>query len=69
MWKKILPALLLLLVLAACGTDGDTDGGTEGQTAQEPATLQVGLLGTSIKPVGVLTAQALGYFEIGRAHV
>ncbi len=63
MWKKILPALLLLLVLAACGTDGDTDGGTEGQTAQEPATLQVGLLGTSIKPVGVLTAQALGYFE------
>lgn len=38
----------------------------EEQTPEEPkdlAPLKVGLLGTSIKPVGVLVADALGYFQ------
>lgn len=33
------------------------------EPAAEPVTLDVGLLGTSVKPVGVLVARALGYFE------
>ena len=33
------------------------------EAAEEPVTLKVGLLGKSIKPVGVIVAQAMGYFE------
>ncbi|MGI5976738.1 MAG: ABC transporter substrate-binding protein [Candidatus Limivicinus sp.] len=54
MRKKLLCCISLLLsvlLLCSCGTDA---GG-------EP--LKVGLLGTSVKPVGVLLADKLGYFE------
>lgn len=74
--KKRITALLMLLalLLSACGGDGavlpeDLAEGTAENTAggaEEPAapeTLDVGLLGTSVKPVGVLVARSLGYFE------
>lgn len=74
--KKRITALLMLLalLLSACGGDGavlpeDLAEGTARNTAggaEEPAapeTLDVGLLGTSVKPVGVLVARSLGYFE------
>lgn len=65
-----------LLLLAACGTAAGEPGtsstpnpeepGTQADTGTPPApesvTLEVGLLGTSIKPVGVLVANAKGYF-------
>lgn len=35
----------------------------EGETQEKPVTLKVGLLGTSVKPVGVLVANENGYFE------
>ncbi len=33
------------------------------ETPKEPVTLKVGLLGKSVKPVGVLVADAMGYFD------
>ncbi len=47
---------------AAAATE-EKAGEAAGQTAKEPVTLKVGLLGKSIKPVGVLVADAPGYFE------
>lgn len=35
----------------------------ETETPKEPVTLKVGLLGKSVKPVGVLVADAMGYFD------
>lgn len=74
--KKSLSLLLAIvmlaaLVLSACGgaqsapaaTEASTSAETQVQeTAKEPVTLKVGLLGKSIKPVGVLVADAMGYF-------
>ena len=42
--------------------DAAADAATE-EPADEVVTLDVGLMGTSIKPVGVLVADALGYFD------
>ena len=64
-------------VLSGCGSSTNDsgsagNGGNEGNTQTdgtgdagdgEVVTLDVGLLGTGIKPVGVLVARALGYFE------
>ena len=46
--------------LTGCG-NGSPDGPGDGQTPV--GTLNVGLLGTSIKPVGVLVAKEKGYFQ------
>lgn len=47
-------AILYVLVFAGCGKQA---------SAQETSvTLDVGMMGTSVKPVGVLVADALGYF-------
>lgn len=35
----------------------------ETETPKEPVTLKVGLLGKTVKPVGVLVADAMGYFD------
>ena len=52
---------------AAAAPAADAPAATESPAAAqkpaEPVTLKVGLLGKSIKPVGVLVADALGYFE------
>ena len=64
-------------VLSGCGSSTNDsgsagNGGNEGNAQTdgtgdagdgEVVTLDVGLLGTGIKPVGVLVARALGYFE------
>ena len=64
--------------LSGCGSDtadngsgnhngtnaGDNQGDDAGGAGDEAVvTLDVGLLGTAVKPVGVLVARALGYFE------
>ena len=67
--KRTLSLLLAAAMLAAgCGLAGC--GGAPAQQSDDaaaqdsaPVTLDVGLLGTSIKPVGVLVARANGYFE------
>lgn len=74
--KKSLSLLLAIvmlaaLVLSACGGAQTAPAAIEAsasdetqvqETAKEPVTLKVGLLGKSIKPVGVLVADAMGYF-------
>lgn len=62
--------MLAALVLTGCGntqtttaTEAEAPAEAEAQeSVKEPVTLKVGLLGKSIKPVGVLVADALGYF-------
>ena len=58
--KKISKLIAILVMTAMfmsiCVVASAEQGG-------EPVTLRVGLLGKSIKPVGVLVADALGYFE------
>lgn len=62
-------ALAASLLLTGCGNSAGnsrssgSEGTTEPEQTGEPLTLKVGLLGTSIKPVGVLVADAMGYFE------
>lgn len=60
--KKIIGFVLLMcLCLAGCGRPAETEQPSADE-AKEPVTLKVGLLGNSIKPVGVLVADAIGYF-------
>lgn len=62
--------MLTALVLTGCGnaqtptsTEAEAPVDDEAQeTVKEPVTLKVGLLGKSVKPVGVLVADSLGYF-------
>lgn len=44
-------------------SDNQTQAETEAEASEEVVTLDVGLLGNSTKPVGVLVADAMGYFE------
>lgn len=53
--------LVLLLLLAGCSAQTPSEPGGSGEDSE--VTLDVGLMGTSTKPVGVLVADALGYFE------
>ena len=69
----LLLAAALLILLTACGGASDAepkdtpaaaqpaDASRPGQST--PVTLDVGLLGNSVKPVGVLVADSLGYFD------
>lgn len=73
----ILVCMLSALVLTGCGSaqtpaadsqpaDAAAPAETaaaETETPKEPVTLKVGLLGKSVKPVGVLVADAMGYFD------
>lgn len=64
MWRtrSVLAALamaLFLPALAGCAGAGKAAPGSENAMA----TLEVGMLGTSIKPVGVIVADAKGYFQ------
>lgn len=73
----ILVCMLSALVLTGCGSaqtpaadskpaDAAAPAETaaaEPETPKEPVTLKVGLLGKSVKPVGVLVADAMGYFD------
>lgn len=69
MKKKRLSAIILALCLlaalcvSACGRGEEPQESSGPQETVEPVTLKVGLLGSSIKPVGVLVADALGYFQ------
>lgn len=54
--------LALAALLTGCGGAESRDGETSAPESAETVTLKVGLLGNSIKPVGVLVADALGYF-------
>ena len=73
----ILVCMLSALVLTGCGSaqapaadsqpadaaaPAETAAAAE-ETPKEPVTLKVGLLGKSVKPVGVLVADAMGYFD------
>ena len=72
----ILVCMLSALALTGCGSaqapaadsqPADTAAPVEtaaaaAETPKEPVTLKVGLLGKSVKPVGVLVADAMGYF-------
>ena len=62
-WKKSLLVLLMvcLITLSACGAQ--TPMGSNEAAENAVINLDVGLMGTSTKPVGVLVADALGYFE------
>ena len=67
--RLMTPAFCLLLacalLLTACGgNSGDSEGNGKDPAPEDVPlpVLKVGLLGTSIKPAGVLTAEALGYF-------
>ena len=63
-WKAIIAMILSTAMagsLVSCGNAGRPTGKESADT--EAVTLDVGLLGTSTKPVGVLVADALGYFE------
>jgi len=67
--KKITTTILVMLLtlcmvfaMAACGQSSEADDQSNAEP-QEVKTLKVGLLGTSVKPVGVLVADAMGYFE------
>ena len=60
----LLLAAALLILLTACGGASDAepkDTPAAGQST--PVTLDVGLLGNSVKAVGVLVADSLGYFD------
>lgn len=73
----ILVCMLSALVLTGCGSaqtpaadsqpaDAAAPAETEdaaAETPKESVTLKVGLLGKSVKPVGVLVADAMGYFD------
>lgn len=73
----ILVCMLSALVLTGCGSaqtptadsqPADAAAPAEmaaaaAETPKEPVTLKVGLLGKSVKPVGVLVADAMGYFD------
>lgn len=73
----ILVCMLSALVLTGCGSaqtpaadsqpaDAAAPAETEAaaaETPKEPVTLKAGLLGKSVKPVGVLVADAMGYFD------
>lgn len=73
----ILICMLSALVLTGCGSEqtpaADSQpadaaapaetAAAETETPKEPVTLKVGLLGKSVKPVGVLVADAMGYFD------
>lgn len=48
---------------AEAQSDNQTQAETEAEASEEVVTLDVGLLGNSTKPVGVLVADAMGYFE------
>ena len=62
--KKIIAAALafLMLALVACGEKTEVPGNEGNDAAAEIISLDVGLMGTSTKPVGVLVANAKGYF-------
>ncbi len=70
--KKFVSALLAAVLVAtstACGgtvmdsaNQGASASGVVRPSESAPVTLKVGLLGNSIKPAGVLVADALGYF-------
>lgn len=51
--------MAVILLLAGCGVQNPSTPSDPGSAV----TLDVGLMGTSTKPVGVLVADALGYFE------
>lgn len=73
----ILVCMLSALVLTGCGSEQtpaadsqSADAAAPAETAaaaaetpKEPVTLKVGLLGKSVKPVGVLVADAMVYFD------
>ena len=65
----ILVCMLSALVLTGCGSeqtpaaDSQSADAAAAETPKEPVTLKVGLLGKSVKPVGVLVADAMGYFD------
>ena len=60
MKKKVVSAILCIGMAAAAVLTGF--GSVPAQAAEEE-TLKVGLLGNSVKPVGVLVADAKGYFQ------
>lgn len=62
--KKIMMFLVIAcLLLSGCSSAPAAESPTAETPAAEPVTLKVGLLGKSVKPVGVLVADSLGYFE------
>ena len=70
--KRLVSSILAcIFILSACTAQAPPASDPPAAPASSPApqltaqvtTLKVGLLGTSIKPVGVLVADALGYFE------
>lgn len=64
-WLSILLAVSMMVATLgmATGCSSQKESNDVKEEQKETVTLKVGLLGTSIKPVGVLVADAKGYFE------
>ena len=65
-FKTIMIMLLIMtmiLMTAACGQGEAGEPASETEASDEVKTLKVGMMGTGIKPVGVIVAEAKGYFE------
>lgn len=61
---KLLSIIMtIILTVSFCASCSVQDTQEQTEEPQEAVTLKVGLLGKSIKPVGVLVADANGYFE------
>ena len=62
--KKIAAFAAVCLLCTGCGKTPPQEEAQESAVPQEAVvTLDVGLLGNSVKPVGVLVADAMGYFD------
>lgn len=61
--KLISIIMTIILTVSFCVGCSGSQSETEPSEPEEVVTLKVGLLGKSIKPVGVLVADANGYFE------
>lgn len=65
-FKTIMTLLLIMtmvFITAACGQGESGEPASEAEASDEVKTLKVGMMGTGIKPVGVIVAEAKGYFE------
>lgn len=59
----VLAMLVISIAMTGCGSSADTSKQQKDQEPEEMVTLEVGMLGTAIKPVAVIIAESKGFFE------